>query len=65
MGVKWETQVKLNYDQQNDGFISWPMRCWLDYEIGVENRYWFYDDSLKRIFFRGEEDKVKFILQWM
>lgn len=37
-------------------------RSWLDEYIG-EN--WYYSSIPSKIFFKYEEDKVKFILRWM
>ena len=61
----WAFHVKLNYDQQNHRMISWPMRCWLNLNMNDEGIHWYYDDDLNNMFFKNEEDKVRFILQWM
>lgn len=46
-------------------FMPWTTRDWLNEHIGTKNKYWYYDLSYHKIFFRSEEDKVKFILRWM
>lgn len=59
-------QVILNDDDEPPyRKIHQSMWHWLYHNVGQENNYWFWDESMRRIFFRNEEDKVKFILRWM
>lgn len=63
--------VIYDYQIQFEGEISWsgswdltdPVEVWLTKNISTDN--WFFDRSTNRMFFRDEEDKVRFILQWM
>ncbi len=64
--MSYDHQIKLNtcgnWYAQN---MSWSMREWLNEHVGDYDKYWFYDYTTNRIFFRNEESKVKFILQWV
>lgn len=64
--MSYDHQIKLaNHGNFFANHFSWSMRDWLNEHIGDYNKDWWYDHKTNRIFFRSEEDKVKFILQWM
>ncbi len=50
----------------NIKFDSWfRVFNWLDDNVGDENSHWYYEDISHQLFFKSEEDKVKFILKWI
>ena len=53
-------QIKI----ENKPHLWYQTFDWLDNNIGPENICWYYAYPSK-LFFKNEEDKVKFILQWM
>ncbi len=62
----WIAQVKFDHEPYYRSVIQYV--AWLNEHVGEENIRWFYDDSFPssyRIFFKSEEDKVKFILKWI
>ena len=56
-----EHQILFSTDALQKTIIG-ATRSWLHEHIG-EN--WYYSSAASRIFFKYEEDKVKFILRWM
>lgn len=61
--------VRVSFDFQDDDtkVINQEMWDWLKSEIGKQNIDWKYIVSFfnHEIYFKCEEDKVKFILRWL
>lgn len=61
MSEKWH---KLPFGQDLAGWSIWKslhQYDWLESEIG----YWNFDFDHKYLYFKREEDKIKFILRWL
>lgn len=55
-------QVKIKKAIYPNSYIKiW----WLQDNIGQEDVAWFFDKTTETLFFRHEEDKVKYILKWL
>ncbi len=60
--MSYDHQVQISKSGHFFATIPWAMRCWLDKHL---EEPWFYDANNDRIFFRTDEDKIKFILRWI